>query len=123
MAKRRKNGLFTPRETYRVTRAPGRANETTYKGYKVWQTWPEGFKTSADPESTFDTLKDVKRFIDWQQKNPGKPGSAFKRCNPSEGLTQAQAVALLMNRYGFRKADAVKALASWGVKAGTKVRW
>jgi hypothetical protein len=84
MAKRAKKrnafGPFGSRTTYRVTRAPGRANETTYKGYRVWQNWPDGFKTSADPDSTFDTLKDVKRFIDWTAKNPGKSGSAFKRC-------------------------------------------
>jgi hypothetical protein len=106
--------------TYRVTRAPGRSNETTFKGARVWQTWPEGFKTSADPDSTFDTLKDAKAFISWQQRNPGKCGAAFKRKNPSNGLTQAEAVDLLVNRYGFRKADAVKALASWGTKAGTR---
>ena len=77
--KRKANGLFSKVPTYRVTRAPGRSNETTYKGYKIWASWPEGFKTSADPDSTFDTLKDVKAFINWQQRNPGKLGAAFKR--------------------------------------------
>jgi len=70
MATKRKNGLFSKSETYRVTRAPGRSNETTYKGFKVWKTWPEGFKTSADPDSLFDSLADVKRFIGTLGKNP-----------------------------------------------------
>ncbi|HUD74102.1 MAG TPA: hypothetical protein VMQ76_03445 [Terracidiphilus sp.] len=89
MATKRKNGLFTKSETYRVTRAPGRSNETSYKGARVWQTWPEGFKTSLDPDSTFDSLKDVKRFIDWQKKNPGKGAAAFKRCNAVAGRKRA----------------------------------
>jgi hypothetical protein len=81
MTAKKKNawGLFGKRETYRVTRAPGRSNEITFKGARVWQAWPEGFKTSADPDSTFDTLKDAKAFISWQQRNPGKLGKAFKR--------------------------------------------
>ena len=113
MAKRAKKrnawGPFGTRETYRVTRAPGRANEHSYKGYKVWQTWPEGFKTSADPESTFDTLKDVKRFIDWQKKNPGKPGSAFKRCvaavseKGGAGDPRAVCAAAGRKKYGAKK--------------------
>jgi hypothetical protein len=90
MATKRKNGLFSKSETYRVTRAPGRSNETSYKGARVWQTWPEGFKTSLDPDSTFDSLKDVKRFIDWQKKNPGKGAAAFKRCNAVAGRKRAR---------------------------------
>ena len=119
--KRKKNawGPFGSRETYRVTRAPGRAGEHSYKGFKVWQTWPEGFKTSADPESTFDSLKDVKRFIDWQQKNPGKPGSAFKRCvaavSAKGGAYDPRAVCAAAGRrkYGAKKYAAL-------AKAGRK---
>jgi hypothetical protein len=73
--------------TYRVTRAPGRSNETTFKGARVWQAWPEGFKTSADPDSTFDTLKDAKAFISAQQRNP----VYRKKASTPEELRQVEA--------------------------------
>ena len=123
MATKRKNGLFSKSETYRVTRAPGRSNETTYKGARVWQTWPEGFKTSIDPDSTFDSLKDVKRFIDWQKKNPGKGGAAFKRCVAAVaskgGAVDPRAVCAAAGRkkYGAKK---FAAMAQAGRKRGRK---
>ena len=90
MAKRAtKRNIFGlgKKTTYRVTRAPGRSNETTFKGARVWQTWPEGFKTSADPDSTFDTLKDAKAFISAHQRNP----VYRKKASTSEELRQVEA--------------------------------
>jgi hypothetical protein len=90
MAKRAtKRNIFGlgKKTTYRVTRAPGRSNETTFKGARVWQAWPEGFKTSADPDSTFDTLKDAKAFISAQQRNP----VYRKKASTPEELRQVEA--------------------------------
>ncbi|MCJ7501837.1 MAG: hypothetical protein MUP80_02085 [Acidobacteriia bacterium] len=48
-----------------------------YHGSRIWED-SEGWHTSLDRESAFDSLKDAKRFIDAQTKNPnGAPNLAF----------------------------------------------
>ena len=48
-----------------------------YKGYRIWED-ENGWHTSLDPSSWFDSKSDVKRFMDSWLKNP--PKGWFKRC-------------------------------------------
>ena len=48
----------------------------SYKGIRIWQEG-EGWRTSLDRESEFDTLKDAKQFIDAAAKRHLNPRSAF----------------------------------------------
>jgi hypothetical protein len=45
------------------------AKATSYKGHKIFAV-DDGWKTSLDPESTFDSEKDVKNFIKGWKGNP-----------------------------------------------------
>ena len=42
-----------------------------YKGERIWQE-EDGWRVSLEPDSLFDSLKDAKRFVDPQMKNPGR---------------------------------------------------
>ena len=75
-AKRNFLGLGPSSVTYRrrgVSSSPGER----YKGYRIWED-ENGWHTSLDPGSWFDSKKDVKRFMDDWMKNP--PKGWFKRC-------------------------------------------
>ena len=103
---------FVPPEKVAASRV------SSYKGYRVYP-FGDGWKTSADPESTFDSLAEVKRFINWTAKNPGKSGSAFKRCvaevSEKGGAYDPRAVCAAAGRkkYGAKKYAAM-------AKAGQK---
>lgn len=69
---------FGSRTTYRVTRKPGpglKAGAESFKGAKIWQ-YGDVWKTDVDPASDFDTKRDVKAFVSWAKKNPGKSRGA-----------------------------------------------
>jgi hypothetical protein len=101
--------------TYRRSRAPHvDTNETSYKGYRVWSTLA-GVKTSADPDSTFDDLKQAKRFIDAQKRNPrkamakaGRKRAARAKRNP--GMTTRQLRNILQTDRSLDERLVVRAL-------------
>lgn len=52
-----------------VERGAGPTHKAPVGHAQVWQT-EDGWKTSLDPESTFDTRKDAERFVASQHRNP-----------------------------------------------------
>jgi hypothetical protein len=53
-----------------------------YKGYRVWEDG-DGWHTSLDPGSWFDTKKDVTRFIDSWEKSRANPSTRFSGYHPN----------------------------------------
>lgn len=48
---------------------PAATARQSYHGTEIWKT-AEGWKTSLDPDSLFDTVKDARKFVDAQRQNP-----------------------------------------------------
>jgi hypothetical protein len=75
MAKRQKN-IWPFETTTTVYRrrgvSPRQSKATSYKGYRVWDD-EDGWHTSLDPGSWFDSRKDVTRFIDSWIKGRSNP--------------------------------------------------
>jgi len=75
MVKRRKN-IWPFETTTTVYRrrgvSPRQSKATSHKGYRVWDD-EDGWHTSLDPGSWFDTRKDVTRFIDSWIKGRSNP--------------------------------------------------
>jgi hypothetical protein len=62
------------------------SEEREYHGARIWKT-AEGWKTSVDPDSAFDNIRQVQRFVDAQR-------------NPSVGAIRAQYLKLI-ERYAY----------------------
>ena len=98
MVKRRKN-IWPFETTTTVYRrrgvSPRQSKATSHKGYRVWDD-EDGWHTSLDPGSWFDTRKDVTKFIDSWIKGRSNPHLMSGQCsrypgfhpNPPEGWFQ-----------------------------------
>jgi hypothetical protein len=57
-----------------VTHATGK-----YKGYKIWYNGDNYWHTDLEPETSFESEREVKRFIDWQRKQGNPKGKLARK--------------------------------------------
>jgi hypothetical protein len=106
---------------------PGRSKRETsetvagsYGGYRIMKT-PDGeFYSSLDPDSLFQTKKQVQSFIDWWKKGRGNPAEAFWFVVKSKGKLQLMRVSDPAEIRGLKiegpyssQGEAQKALTFW----------
>jgi hypothetical protein len=108
-----KGQLLGSKTTYRRTRTAGTSRRAVSE------------KAAARQSKELEAERLHKKFTDAQLDRKLKAHYArggnlkeFMAMNPASTVGQADAVNLLVIRYGFNLADARKALASWGVKSG-----
>jgi hypothetical protein len=73
-----KQAFWTGVETGEAPEEKASSGKTlTFHGIKVWKD-AQGWRSSSDPDSVFDSLPDAKRFVEAQAKNPNVTDRALR---------------------------------------------